>query len=714
MNPRFVFLGAWMLLGTVLVACDAQSSIDQVQLKLVGGASPNGVYIVVLDDTGRPDEVARGVGARPSLVYEHALNGFAAPLGQGALQGLLRNPHVRFVNPDQEMYAVAQTLPAGIDRIDAELNTLADIDGDGSVVDVDVAVIDSGILPTHPDLNVFRSTDCTGSQTSRKCGSGGADDNGHGTHVAGTIGARDNGIGVVGVAPGARLWAVKVLKSSGSGYLSNILAGIDYVTANAASIEVANMSIGGAGSDDVDGPAKDCTLSKDAYQLAICNSMKAGVVYVVAAGNESMDTAGSRPGNFDEVITVSALADFDGKPGRLGTGSYAFSACTETVDDSMACFSNFGHDVDLMAPGVGILSTTFDGAYGTKSGTSMASPHVAGAAALYLAASGVKPTNLAGVLAVRDALVADAVTTPCGTVPGPCTDDPDGVQEPLLNVASGCGSDADCVEGGPCAIGTCANRVCSYGPKCTGGDACTTIGCNEATGSCTTTTISCDDGNPCNGVEPACDPIAGCLPGTPVVCAAPEGDLCSVGRCDPADGACGVEPRACDDGDACTVDGCDPASGCTAAPRACDDGDACTIDGCDPAAGCVHTAVSCDDGNACTADACVAGSCTSVSISCDDGNACTTDTCDPASGCRHDVLNCGDGNLCTIDACAAGTCTHTAVACSNGDSCADSCDALTGSCVWAPCCRAVGASCTANSQCCSGSCAGKAGKKVCK
>ncbi len=202
------------------------------------------------------------------------------------------------------------------------------------------------------------------------------DGNGHGTHVAGTIGALDNTVGVVGMAPGARIWPVRVLDNRGSGTYSAIVCGIDYVTAHADEIEVANMSLGGGGADD-----GNCGNSNnDAMHRAICNSVAAGITYVVAAGNETDDSANHVPAAYDEVITVSALADFNGLP-----GGGAAATCRSDVDDTFASFSNYGADVDIIAPGVCINSTWKGGGYSTISGTSMASPHVAGGAALYAA-----------------------------------------------------------------------------------------------------------------------------------------------------------------------------------------------------------------------------------------------------------------------------------------------------------------------------------------
>jgi subtilisin len=171
---------------------------------------------------------------------------------------------------------------------------------------------------------------------------------------SGTAAALDNGVGVVGVAPGARLWAVRVLDDAGSGSWSSVICGVDWVTAHASTIEVANLSLGGPGETG-------------------------GVTYTVAAGNSAVDVSTQVPASFPEVITVSAVADFDGRPGGLGKAT-----CRADEDDTIADFSNYGTGVDLIAPAVCINSTWKGSGYNTISGTSMASPHVAGASALYL------------------------------------------------------------------------------------------------------------------------------------------------------------------------------------------------------------------------------------------------------------------------------------------------------------------------------------------
>ncbi|HWC31673.1 MAG TPA: S8 family serine peptidase, partial [Actinomycetota bacterium] len=405
-------------------------------LSPAAAAGKAGRYIVVLRASADAPTVAaqhaRSHGAAVSHVYEHALRGYAARLGGAAVARIERDARVAYVEPDLRVHAFAQVLPTGVDRIDGELSPTAKIDGldddaVGSVerVNVDVAVIDTGVQFNHPDLNVVAMTDCTGGGPFRqKCTDGkGEDQNGHGTHVAGTIGALDNGIGVVGVAPGARIHNVRVLDSRGSGYTSWIIAGIDWVTARASTIEVANMSLGGSG-------------YTAAQHTAVKNSVAKGVVHVVAAGNSARDVYGpdgrfgssddSQPASYPEAMTISALADADGRSGGLAATSTTFSICTENRDDSFACFSNFsrsvvagnpvvstGGAIDLMLPGYLVYSTYVNGGYASSSGTSMASPHGAGLAALHVARYG-RAANASGVAAVRQALI-DAGRDQTGT-----------------------------------------------------------------------------------------------------------------------------------------------------------------------------------------------------------------------------------------------------------------------------------------------------------
>jgi subtilisin len=394
---RQLALASALIAGT-LVAVPGAAAHDH------DAAVVPGAYIVTLK-SGHPASVAqehgRRFGAKVDFVYQHALRGYAAHMSQAAASRLAADSRVAAVVPDRVVHISRQSVPAGIDRIDADVSSTAAGNGRGAV-DVDIAIIDTGIDPKHRDLNVVGGVNCVPGGPSY------ADLNGHGTHVAGTAAARDNSIGVVGVAPGARLWAVRVLTSQGSGTFASIICGVEWVTAHADVIDVANMSLGGSA------PEGSCT--DGGLHQAICASVNAGVTYVVAAGNSAADARFFAPASYDEVITVSAITDFDGKPG--GTGA---PACQYGDDDTFAFFSNFGGDVDLAAPGVCVYSTTRGGGYTSLSGTSMASPHVAGAAALY------KSTH-------PSASPADVKAALKGAGTFDWTGDPDGTQEPLVNV----------------------------------------------------------------------------------------------------------------------------------------------------------------------------------------------------------------------------------------------------------------------------------------
>ncbi|PIQ37634.1 MAG: serine protease [Lysobacterales bacterium CG17_big_fil_post_rev_8_21_14_2_50_64_11] len=330
------------------------------------------------DNRALAAEVARQHGVSATHTYGKVLTGFAARVPEATLDRLRADPMVANIEFDREMHAVmgkpgggggstAQVVPWGVSRIGASANAN---DGAG----IHVYIIDTGIDSDHPDLaahigNGFAAVNCKG----RTCTQNWDDDNGHGTHVSGSAAAINNSIGVVGVAPGATLHAVKVLSSQGSGSISGIITGIDWMTAEVSArgqAAVANMSLGGGGSK-----TGTCTSSgfsgTDTFHQAICNAKNAGVVFAVAAGNDGADAEASTPAAYDDaVITVSATQQGDNWP----------------------TWSNWGDGnpggvslpVVLAAPGVSILSTWNNGGTNTISGTSMASPHVAGAAALYL------------------------------------------------------------------------------------------------------------------------------------------------------------------------------------------------------------------------------------------------------------------------------------------------------------------------------------------
>ena len=359
-------------------------------------------FIVVLKDNVDVDtaaeELTKKNGGELHHVYKHAMKGFAVKLNENKRKDLESDLRVESVSEDFEVSidakAVpvtpqAQYLPSGINRINAENKVNK---GTG----IEVAVIDTGIDLNHPDLkaNILGGKNCMR-------GGSYADGNGHGTHVAGTIAALSNSIGVVGVAPEAKLWSVRVLDNAGNGTWSSVICGIDFVTSQASHIKVANMSLGGGGT-----AGTSCGSSP--LRQAICNSVNAGVTYVVAAGNAAADLKNMVPAAYPEVIVVSALADSNGAScgGGAATGYGA--------DDTFVSFSNFATlaaDTSRLigAPGVDIYSTWKGSGYNTISGTSMATPHVAGAAALYIKAyPGVSPAHVrAGLLALGEAAVTN-------------------------------------------------------------------------------------------------------------------------------------------------------------------------------------------------------------------------------------------------------------------------------------------------------------------
>jgi subtilisin family serine protease len=408
-------------------------------------AAPRVRVIVVLDNGAPPVETAQALaarhGGRVGFVYSHALRGFSIELPEPALAALASDGRVAWVESDVEVRATQtteQVTPTGIDRIEADRNPVDTTVASALATSVEIAILDTGIKADHPDLRVVAYTDCSDVLTGLfyptfgGCSPDGnpydEDGNGHGTHVAGIAAAKDNSIGVVGTGPGARLWSIKVLADDGTGYLGSILAGIDLVTAQAAAIDVANMSLGFLG-------------SSAALDQAITNSVNAGVVYVVAGGNDHVDAAGFSPASHPDVIAVSALADFDGLPGGLGVPT-----CRADQDDTLADFSNFGSAIDLAAPGVCILSTSNTGGYVTYSGTSMAAPSVTGAVARYLAKNGIDPRSRTDVLAVRAALLSSAL--PQGHACAFTDESGDGAAEPLLFLnGAAFGGDGSCGAG---------------------------------------------------------------------------------------------------------------------------------------------------------------------------------------------------------------------------------------------------------------------------
>lgn len=410
------------VVGVLLLAAGVPAAVARPAPADPGGlgATIPGAYVVVLRGVPRADDTAAAVAAVAAVAAEHAglgvrlgrlfptVGAYAARMSPAVAALVAADPRVAAVTPDRVYREASQSLPSGVDRVEADLSSVKAGDGSGTAVDADIAVLDTGIDIDHPDLNVAGGVNCVKGLLG---GDSYDDGRGHGTHIAGIAAAKDDAFGVVGVAPGARVWAVRVLDSGGGGSLSTLICGIDWVTAHAGVIDVANMSLTGLD--------PDTGCADDALHKAICASVAAGVTYTVAAGNNGADAKDYSPASYPEVITVSALADFDGKPGGRGK-----AACPGGADDEFAEFSNFGPAVDLIAPGLCIRSAWLDGKYATLTGTSQSAAHVAGAAALYLSKhKGATPA------AVRKALIA------AGSTAWATKTDPDGVPDPLLDVS---------------------------------------------------------------------------------------------------------------------------------------------------------------------------------------------------------------------------------------------------------------------------------------
>ncbi|MEW6471702.1 MAG: S8 family serine peptidase [Actinomycetota bacterium] len=384
-------------------------------------AGSPGRYIVVLNesaDAGAVANRATGLGATVNSLFG-SVNTLVVSLTQSRLGSLQRDPRVAFVTADRPVRLLdsnAQAfstdgVPTGVRRIGA-----APVAGAAGVEKkAAVAIVDTGITP-RPDLNVVGGVDCANDLLGDLLGGGGGktkDNNGHGTHVAGTVAAKDTGQGVVGVSPGTPLYAVRVFSSFGAGSLSSVICGLNWVAENAAAnnIKVVNMSLGGPGDDDGQCGATD----KDAFHAAVCRVTAAGVTVVVAAGNSKEDLSESVPASYDEVLAVTAMADFDGKPGGLFASTAAAGCASKSLDDVAATFSNYAvpgsPDANhvIAAPGVCITSTWNDGKFKAISGTSMAAPHVAGLVARCIDAGPCAGMSPAQIIAK---LKADAAARP--------------------------------------------------------------------------------------------------------------------------------------------------------------------------------------------------------------------------------------------------------------------------------------------------------------
>jgi subtilisin family serine protease len=343
------------------VGLSAVAAALPAHAQAVRGAKISGQYICVFKKNVARNEVraqaesaVRPLGGAIDRVFNRGLRGFSARMPDSVAARLKdSNPNIAYCEQDQVItlvppredgrYANARRRPGGGGGTSGEETPwgVARVNGGAAGNFATAWVIDSGIDLDHPDLFV----DVARSKTFVSRTSNADDENGHGTHVAGTIAAKANGLGVIGVAPGARVVAVRVLDRSGSGTTSGVIAGVEYVATNGRPGEVANMSLGGSVSQALDDAVLDAASSS-------------GVRFTLAAGNESDSAENHSPARADgpNVFTVSAFA----------------------IGDKWASFSNYGPGVDFAEPGVSIKSTWKGGTYNTISGTSMAAPHLAG------------------------------------------------------------------------------------------------------------------------------------------------------------------------------------------------------------------------------------------------------------------------------------------------------------------------------------------------
>lgn len=357
-----------MLLAIALFpqVANTQESSSLTSAKFIRAKKPiQNSYIVVFNDLNlstqsiqsTANELVKEQG-EIRFLYKSAIKGFAVRLSEAQALALSQDERVKYVEEDSEVSinAVQSNPPSwGVDRIDQvslPLDNSYNYNNNGA--NVNAYVIDSGVLTTHSDFGGRAEA----AYDAVNDGNGSTDCNGHGTHVAGTIGGN-----TYGVAKGVRLFSVRVLGCSNTGAISNVIAGVDWVTANHVKPAVANMSLGGTANNSLDN--------------AVRNSISAGVTYVVAAGNAGQDASQYSPARVTEALTVGAI----------------------DINDNRASFSNIGSTLDVFAPGENITSTWNNGGTNSQSGTSMASPHVAGVAALYLQSNPTaSPTTVNSVI----------------------------------------------------------------------------------------------------------------------------------------------------------------------------------------------------------------------------------------------------------------------------------------------------------------------------
>jgi subtilisin family serine protease len=329
-----------------------------------------GQYIVTLKAGVRPAGFLASSGIATRYVYDAAMNGFSARLSQGQLAALRRSPSVVRIEQDRYVAAFATQSPVGwgLDRIDQRNLPLSNsYTYNTTAANVNVYVLDTGIQTSHPEFGGRAAVayDAIGD------GYNGQDCNGHGTHIAGLVGSK-----TYGVAKGVKLWSVRVLNCSGSGTITGVINGINWVASNHVKPAVANMSIGSSANTSVDN--------------AVTNLFNAGVVPVVAVSGSASDSCSTSPAR---------------AAGAIGAGSSDSS-------DNRSSFSSYGACTDIHAPGANIISTWIGSSTRTLSGTSLSAGYVSGVVALYLAGN-----PAASPAAATNWLLTNATTGVLNNVP---------------------------------------------------------------------------------------------------------------------------------------------------------------------------------------------------------------------------------------------------------------------------------------------------------